>query len=155
MRPKSSKRVTICFVSSCGLPSPSPTPRRRSGKGPCGVWRTLKTSLLSWITTLSWLPEVAKTTSRFRTFWVLAYVSGSITIEALKDFNPTESSFARGICYMYQDDNLFQPCPARPLSSSFHQRQIVQRSNPIMEPNKMTSFGVYCASAADGIRHTL
>ena len=37
-----------------------------------------------------------------------SYTSNPVTIEALKDSGPTNSSFVRGICYAFQDDRPFQ-----------------------------------------------
>ena len=85
----------------------------------------------------------------------LAYASNSNTIEALKLFDPTEPSFVRGICYVYQDDKQFQLRKAALFFLSFISDKWFNTPNPIMKPSQMAALCADWASAVDGIEHTL
>ncbi|KAF9784029.1 hypothetical protein BJ322DRAFT_1068234 [Thelephora terrestris] len=84
----------------------------------------------------------------------LAYASGPVTIEALKLFNPTEPSFVRGICYVYQDNKPFQLRKAALFFLPLIGDRWFNTAEPIMEPDQMRSLCVDWASAVDGIEHT-
>ena len=84
----------------------------------------------------------------------LSYASGSVTIEALKHFDPTEPSFVRGICYVYQDDKPFQLRKAALFFLPLIGDRWFNIHHPIMEPDQMKSLCVDWASAVDGIEHT-
>ena len=84
----------------------------------------------------------------------LAYASGPVTIEALKHFDPTEPSFVRGICYVFQDNKPFQLRKAALFFLPLIGDRWFNTPHPIMEPDQMRSFCVDWASAVDGIEHT-
>lgn len=84
----------------------------------------------------------------------LAYASNDVTIEALKLFDPTEPSFVRGICYVYQDGRPFQLRKAALFFLPFIGDRWFNTAHPIMEPDQMRSLCVDWASAVDGIEHT-
>ena len=84
----------------------------------------------------------------------LAYASSSVTIEALKLFDPTEPSFVRGICYVFQDDKPFQLRKAALFFLPLIGDRWFNTPYPIMEEDQMTSLCVDWASAVDGIEHT-
>jgi len=85
----------------------------------------------------------------------LAYASGSpVTIEALERFDPTEPSFVRGICYIYQDE---KPRELRKAALFFLQLigdRWFNTDYPIMEPDQMRSLCVNWASAVDVMENT-
>ena len=85
---------------------------------------------------------------------VLAYASGPVTIEALKRFDPTEPSFVRGICYVFQNDKPFQLRKAALFFLPLIGDRWFNTPHPIMEPDQMRSLCVDWASAIDGIEHT-
>ncbi|KAF9649519.1 hypothetical protein BDM02DRAFT_3128351 [Thelephora ganbajun] len=84
----------------------------------------------------------------------LAYAANSDTIEALKHFDPTEPSFVRGICYVYQDDKPFQLRKAALFFLPLIGDRWFNTPDPIMEPDQMNRLCVDWASAVDGIEHT-
>ena len=84
----------------------------------------------------------------------LAYASGPVTIEALKHFDPTEPSFVRGICYVYQDNKPFQLRKAALFFLPLIGDRWFNTPHPIMEPDQMKGLCVDWASAVDGIEHT-
>ena len=84
----------------------------------------------------------------------LAYASGASTIEALRHFDPTEPSFVRGICYVYQDDKPFQLRKAALFFLPLIGDRWFNTPHPIMEPDQMRNLCVDWASAIDGIEHT-
>jgi len=84
----------------------------------------------------------------------LAYASGPVTIEALKLFDPTEPSFVRGICYVFQDDKPFQLRKAALFFLPLIGDRWFNTPHPIMEPDQMSRLCVDWASAVDGIEHT-
>jgi hypothetical protein len=84
----------------------------------------------------------------------LAYASGPRTIEALKLFDPTEPSFVRGICYVYQSDKPFQLRKAALFFLPLIGDRWFNTAEPIMEPDQMKNLCVDWASAVDGIEHT-
>ena len=84
----------------------------------------------------------------------LAYASGPVTIEALKLFDPTEPSFVRGICYVFQDNKPFQLRKAALFFLPLIGDRWFNTPHPIMEPDQMRSLCVDWASAVDGIEHT-
>ena len=84
----------------------------------------------------------------------LAYASNAVTTEALKAFDPTESSFVRGICYVFQDDKPFQLRKAALFFLPFIGDRWFNTPDPIMEADQMRGLCVDWASAVDGIEHT-
>ena len=84
----------------------------------------------------------------------LAYASSPATIEALERFDPTEPSFVRGICYVFQDDKPFQLRKAALFFLPLIGDRWFNTPRPIMEPDQMRSLCVDWASAVDGIEHT-
>ena len=83
----------------------------------------------------------------------LAYASSPVTIEALKNFDPTPS-FIRGICYAFQDDKQFQLRKAALFFLPLIGDRLFNTAEPIMDPGQMRSLCVDWASAVDGIEHT-
>lgn len=84
----------------------------------------------------------------------LAYASNAVTTEALNRFNPTEPSFIRGICYVYQKEELFQLRKAALFLLPLIGDRWFNTPNPIMEPDQMRNLCVDWASAVDSIEHT-
>ena len=84
----------------------------------------------------------------------LAYASSPVAIEALKDFDPTEPSFVRGICYVFQDTKPLQLRRTALLFLPLIGDKWFNTTNPIMEPDQMKDLCVDWASAVDGINHT-
>ena len=84
----------------------------------------------------------------------LAYASGPVTIEALKHFDPTEPSFVRGICYVFQDNKPFQLRKAALFFLPLIGDRWFNTPHPIMDPDQMKSLCVGWASAVDGIQRT-
>ncbi|KAF9643955.1 hypothetical protein BDM02DRAFT_3175321 [Thelephora ganbajun] len=84
----------------------------------------------------------------------LAYASSSVTIEALKHFDPTEPSFVRGICYVYHNDKPFQLRKAALFFLPLIGDRWFNTPYPIMEPDRMRSLCVDWASVVDSIEHT-
>jgi len=84
----------------------------------------------------------------------LAYASGPVTIEALKRFDPTDPSFVRGICYVFQDDKPFELRKAALFFLPLISDKWFNTPHPIMEPDQMGSLCVDWASAVDGIELT-
>jgi hypothetical protein len=84
----------------------------------------------------------------------LAYASGPVTIEALEDFDPTEPSFVRGICYIYQGDKPSQLRKAALFLLPLIGDKWFNTPRPIMEPDEMRSLCVNWASAVDRIDHS-
>jgi hypothetical protein len=84
----------------------------------------------------------------------LAYASSATTIEALKLFDPTEPSFVRGICYVYQDDKPFQLRKAALFFLPLIGDRWFNTPDPIMEKDQMVALCTDWSSAVDGIEHT-
>ena len=84
----------------------------------------------------------------------LAFASNDVTHEALKAFNPTESSFVQGICYAFQDDRPFRLRKAALFFLPLIGDRWFNTPDPIMEPDQMKGLCVDWASAVDGIEHT-
>ena len=84
----------------------------------------------------------------------LAYASGPVTIEALQTFDPTESSFVRGICYIYQDDKPLQLRKAALFFLPLIGDRWFNTPHPIMEPDQMESLCVDWASAIDCVENS-
>ena len=84
----------------------------------------------------------------------LAYASGPVTIEALGRFNPTEPSFVRGICYVFQDDKPFQLRKAALFFLPLIGDRWFNTPDPIMGPDQMRGLCVDWASAVDSVKHT-
>ena len=84
----------------------------------------------------------------------LAYAPCPDTIEALKLFDPTEPSFVRGICYVFQDHKPFQLRKAALFFLHLIGDRWFNTPYPIMEEDQMKSLCVDWASAVDGIDHT-
>ena len=85
----------------------------------------------------------------------LAYASGPVAIEALKNFDPTEPSFVQGICYIFEDGRPAQLRKAALLFLPLIGDKWFNTTEPIMKPNQMRSLCVGWASAVDGVEHTL
>ena len=84
----------------------------------------------------------------------LAYASSATTIEALKDFDPTETSFVRGIRYVFQDDKPLQLRKAALFFLPLIGDRWFNTPTPIMESDQMEALCADWASAVDGIEHT-
>ena len=84
----------------------------------------------------------------------LANASGPVTIEALKDFNPTKPSFVRGICYAYQSNKPLKLRRAAFFFLPLVSDKFFNTPHPIMEPDQMKSFCVDWASTVDCFRFT-
>jgi hypothetical protein len=84
----------------------------------------------------------------------LAYASVPVTIDALNRFNPTQPSFVRGICYVYQDDRPFELHNTALFFLPLIADRWFNTSDPIMNPDQMESFCVNWASAVDASEHT-
>ncbi|KAF9790540.1 hypothetical protein BJ322DRAFT_1037101, partial [Thelephora terrestris] len=84
----------------------------------------------------------------------LAYASSPAAIEALKDFDPTEPSFVRGICYVYQNKKPLQLRKSALLFLPLIGDKWFNTTDPIMEPDQMRDLCVDWASAVDGTKHT-
>ena len=79
----------------------------------------------------------------------LANASGPVTIEALKDFNPTNPSFVRGICYAYQSNKPLKLRRAAFFFLPLISDKFFNTPHPIMEPDQMKNFCVDWASTVD------
>jgi len=84
----------------------------------------------------------------------LAYASSHVTIDALKSFNPAESSFVRGICYIYQYDKPLQLRKAALFLLPLIGDRWFNARHPIMGPDQMRSLCVNWAFAVDDMKHT-
>ena len=84
----------------------------------------------------------------------LAYASKPTTIEALKRFDPTEPSFVRGICYVFQASRPFQLRKAALFFLPLIGDRWFNTPHPIMESDQMRSLCVGWASIIDGIEQT-
>ena len=85
---------------------------------------------------------------------VLGSVSGPVMNEALKRFNPTQSSFVRGICFAFEGSR-----PAKLREAAFFFLPLIadiwfNTHDPIMKPDQMKIWCEDWASAADGARAT-
>jgi hypothetical protein len=83
-----------------------------------------------------------------------AYASSAVTIEALKFFDPTEPSFLRGICYVYQDARPLQLRKAALFFLPLIGDRWFNAPKPIMASNQMADLCTDWASAVDDIEHT-
>jgi len=83
----------------------------------------------------------------------LAYASSDVTIEALEDFDPTEPSFVRGICYIYEDERPRQLREAALYLLSLVGDRWFNTDHPIMKPDEMRSLCVNWASAVDIVKN--
>lgn len=85
----------------------------------------------------------------------LAYAHDQTTTEALSKFDPTDPSFVRGICYVYQKHKPFQLRKAAP---SFFLPLIGDKwfstDHPIMEPDQMKKSCIDWAQNVNGIEYT-
>ena len=79
----------------------------------------------------------------------LANASGPVSIEALKDFNPTNPSFVRGICYAYQSNRPLKLRRAAFFFLPLISDKFFNTPHPIMEPDQMKNFCVDWASTVD------
>ena len=80
---------------------------------------------------------------------VLGSVSGPVMNEALKRFNPTQSSFVRGICFAFEGSR-----PAKLREAAFFFLPLIadiwfNTHDPIMKPDQMKIWCEDWASAAD------
>ena len=84
----------------------------------------------------------------------LAYASSPVTIKALKDFDPTNPPFVRGIRHLFQDNKPFQLRKAALSFLPLIGDRWFNTPHPIMESNEMKSFCTDWASAIDNIELT-
>lgn len=84
----------------------------------------------------------------------LAYASNETTIEALSKFDPTHPSFARGICYAYQDDRPFQLRKAALFFLTLIGDKWFNTPEPIMDADQMRKLCIDWASTVESIEHT-
>jgi len=84
----------------------------------------------------------------------LAYASGLVTTEALERFDPTEPSFVRGICYIYQDEKPLELRKAALFLLPLIGDRWFNAPDPIMRPDQMSSLCVNWASAVDAMKNT-
>ena len=83
-----------------------------------------------------------------------AYASNRSTIEALEDLDPTEPSFVRGICYIFQDDRPPQLRRAALFFLPLIGDKWFNTTTPIMNPDHMRLLCADWASAVDGVELT-
>ena len=86
--------------------------------------------------------------------YTLTYACDPDGIEALGRFDPTEPSFVRGICYIFQGGRSIQLRKAALLFLPLIGDRWFNTAEPIMEPDQMRNLCVDWASAVDGIEHT-
>ena len=84
----------------------------------------------------------------------LAYASGPTAIRALEHFDPTEPSFVRGICHVFQDDHPLQLRKAALFFLALISDKWFNAPHQIMGPDQMKTFCVDWASVVDAIEHT-
>ena len=84
----------------------------------------------------------------------LAYASNEVTTEALKSFDPTEPSFVRGICHVYQSTKPFLLHKAALFFLPLIGDKWFNTPDLIMKPDEMKSLCADWASAVDGIENT-
>ena len=84
----------------------------------------------------------------------LAYASGPVTVEALKRFDPTEPSFVRGVCYVYQNKKPFQLRKAALFFLALIGDRWFNTPHPIMEQDQMKELCANWSSTVDGIERT-
>jgi len=84
----------------------------------------------------------------------LVHAPGPATIEALERFDPTQPSFARGICYVFQDDKPFRLHKAALFFLPLIGDRWFNTPHPIMEPDQMRSLCMDWASIVERIEHT-
>jgi len=84
----------------------------------------------------------------------LAYASGPTVIRALEHFDPTEPSFVRGICHVFQDDHPLQLRKAALFFLALISDKWFNTPHQIMGPDQMKTFCVDWASVVDSIEHT-
>ena len=90
------------------------------------------------------------------TLRALAYASGEQTIEALKQFNPTEKWFVDGIRKSFESDHPFQTRKAALFLMPLIQERWFDDSlkEDVMPDDQKAEFCKNWASAVDGIEHT-
>ena len=84
----------------------------------------------------------------------LTYASHRDAIEALDHFDPTEPSFVRGICYVFQGGRPIQLREAALLFLPLIGNRWFNTAEPIMGPDKMRTLCEDWALVADAIEHT-
>ena len=84
----------------------------------------------------------------------LAYAPDKTTTDTLSKFDPTEPSFVRGICYVYQQHKPFQLRKAALFFLPLIGDKWFNTDRPIMEPDQMRKFCIDWAHNVDGIEHT-
>ena len=84
----------------------------------------------------------------------LAYAPDQTTINALSKFDPTEPSFVRGICSVYQKHKPFQLRKAALFFLPLIGDKWFNTDRPIMKPEQMRKFCADWAHNVDGIEHT-
>jgi len=83
----------------------------------------------------------------------LAYAPDQTTTDALSKFDPTEPSFVRGICYVYQQHKPFQLRKAALFFLPLIGDKWFNTNQPIMEADEMRKFCIDWAHNVDGIEH--
>jgi len=84
----------------------------------------------------------------------LAYASGPVTIDTLKGFDPTGSSFVHGVCYAFRGDRPLQLRKAALLFLPLISDRWFNTPHPVMEPDQMRSLCVNWASVVDKAYHS-
>ena len=84
----------------------------------------------------------------------LAYASSQVTTKALERFDPTEPSFIRGICYIYQDKKPRELRKAALFLLPLIGDRWFNTDYPIMEPDQIRSLCVNWASTVDVMENT-
>ena len=84
----------------------------------------------------------------------LAYAPDQTTLHALSKFDPTEPSFIRGICYVYQQHKPFQLRKAALFFLPLIGDKWFNTDHPIMKPDQTRKFCIDWAHNVDGIQHT-
>ena len=84
----------------------------------------------------------------------LAYASDPTTNEDLKDFDPTNPSFVRGICYAYQDKRPSELRTAALFFLPLISDKMFNTPEPVIRPDEMKSFCADWASTVDSLELT-
>ena len=84
----------------------------------------------------------------------LAYASSPVTIEALKHLDPTEPSFVRGICYVYQNSKPLKLRRAALFFLPHISDRLFNTPQPIMGPDQMRNLCADWASTIDDLELT-
>ena len=84
----------------------------------------------------------------------LAHTPGPAAVEALRNFDPTQPSFVRGICNVCQDNNPPQLRKAAFFFLPLISDRWFDNPDPVMTPDQMKSFCMDWASAMDQLEST-